>query len=115
MSDETTHHKQITIDGNTVQFDTPIFDQVELNDMVVVLLEWTDEEFPDRTRNVYAVARDGSILWQIDRTPDNIGGNHSAYGGLHVIDDDLWATSVAGVSYKLDVRSGEIVDTKIVK
>lgn len=105
----------LTIDGNTLQFDRDIFDTVSFEGFVIVLLQWTDDESPARTRNVYAVDRDASIRWQIDECPDEVGGRHSAYGGLHVVNGELWATTVVGISYKLNVETGEIVDKKIVK
>lgn len=48
----------LSIDGNSVEFEANIFEVVEFEDFVVVLLEWTDDDLPDRTKNVYAVERD---------------------------------------------------------
>lgn len=115
MIDTNVNDNLLSIDGNTVRFDTDIFEVEEFDDFAVVLLEWVDNDSSDRTRNVYAIDSDGSVRWKIDECPDVVGGKHSAYGGLHVMDGELWATTVVGISYRIDTNTGEVLEKRIVK
>lgn len=106
---------ELHVDGKTIAFESEIFDTLELEDVVIVLLEWTDTDRPDAHRNVYAVDSDGSIRWQVDECPDITGGGQDVYSGLYDHDGELWITNLNGMKYRIDLRDGSVLDKKLVK
>ncbi len=59
--------KSVSVDGEVMQFEQPIIDQVELSDRVIVLLD--PDEFADGDElvgeNVIAIGGDGEVIWRI--------------------------------------------------
>jgi len=103
------------MNNKKIEFENTIGDYIEFDDLVVVRLELTGENYPNINRNVIGVKSDGSICWRIALCPDKTGGGHDAYNGLFKHDDELWATNLNGMKYKVDKNNGEIVDKKFVK
>ena len=77
---------------------------------LIVLLE------PDSSmdeRNVFCYAFDKSFKWQIPQPASIHGSNY--YSSIYITDDELYAYSVSGVEYHLNVETGEIIKSELIK
>ena len=116
MSHVETDGSRLSVDGSEIEFRDPISEVLEIDDIVVVRLDWYGVEHDLASQNVVAVERDGSIRWRIDKCPDLTGNNgHSVYNGLFAHDGELWITNLNGMKYSVDKQTVEITDKKFVK
>lgn len=59
--------------------------------------------------NVRAFDRDGSLRWTAE--PVHVGTGTNAYVGLRVEDGELWAPDWKGTDHRLDLDTGEQIDS----
>lgn len=106
-------NSELMIDGSTVTFSNPIAEVLEFEDCIVVRLKLTGDDFQDIHQNVIAVDRNGSICWKIEKAPEE--GYYDSYAEIFDKDGELWAYNLSGMSYKIDLEDGSIVEGKFVK
>ena len=102
----------LVIEGcpSPVRFPQPVEQVAEFDDILVVRLQWSN----DNLRNVYAVDAKGAIVWRIEEPPLNPMG--ALYFGVgRVSDEVVCATSSMGVTFYLDVHSGKVLTTELTK
>lgn len=113
MTNVKAENSTLILGRKTVSFSNPIAELLEFNDSVVIRLELTGEDFPEKHENVIAVNFDGSIRWKIEKAPEE--GYYDSYAAIYEKDGELWAYNLSGMSYKIDLTDGSIIDEKWVK
>ena len=99
---------KIEIDGEAIEFNAPIGDEAEFEEVVVIRLEANLDEYPDRNRNVIGISKDGSISWKIPARPEY---DPRQYSGMWTDEDgNLWAFNFDGWAYQIDPSTGAILD-----
>jgi hypothetical protein len=93
-----------------IHFPQPVKLVEQFDEVLVVLLEWSTENF----RNVYAVDREGRVVWRIEEPGTNALG--AIYLGIGRVDARIVrAVSSMGVSFDIVARTGKVVRTILTK
>lgn len=115
MSKVTYSNNELIVNDSSVRFQDDILETSVFGDMVIVLLDWQQEMKSNPHRNVYGVDFGGNIKWQIERAPDKVADRHLMFVSLHERDGELWVNAAPGIAYKVDLQTGEITDSRVVK
>jgi len=97
-----------TPDDAIVEFDLPIHEVAEVNDVLIVLLD-----VPPRvsmTENVFGVSKAGQIIWQIERIPETATNPVNRYTSFFPPTGrtaKLYNWNGTGV--EIDARTGKVV------
>ena len=111
----------LVIDGNKVRvggkeavFKYPVKEAAEVKDIVVVVLDKPKGE--TMTENVFGIAKDGTILWQIEKIPETSQDPVNSYMGVvKVMDDVVRIGNWNDVVVEVDVSSGKIVGKRFAR
>ena len=97
--------------GGLVRFERPVLEATEVEDVTVVVLDPGCEQ--SVSRNVYGVANDGGIRWQI--APYDFPHGPTPYTGVYVQDGVLFAYNRCGAECRIDAKTGNILSTELIK
>ena len=109
-------HNSITVNGNKKEFDGDVIDVLVSDQIVLVLIETYDlpPDHPYRGRNVFALDRNGDLIWQIEES----GGKIEDKTGKEVpesymeirksAENHIRVFQISGYSYDVDSNTGRI-------
>lgn len=112
MVDYAVRDNELAVGDETVSFEVSIDQHLEFDEFVVVRLTNTRTDHPDKFRNVIAVDADGSIRWKLPEQPPSAP---RPYTRLFTKDDELWVNNFSGHVHRIDLETGELLDSKFVK
>lgn len=107
----------VTVAGETLVFEAPISDAIEVDGQLLVLLTigTVPENHPMFERNVISVAGDGTLMWRIEpsaRARKEIDGVriHNEYVGIDLQENEtkLVAYDMQGLCFEVDPETGNI-------
>jgi hypothetical protein len=101
---------RINLSGGEREFPVPIWESVQFQDYVVVVLEEVGKEHQYRKRNVLAINPDATIRWVIDKADPSESGAIKNYTGLTKEQGELWVFNANGFDYQIDRSDGSIID-----
>ena len=90
--------------GARVDFDHPLSDVVEVGGVLVVALDVMGGVMP---RNVFGIARDGTVLWQIEDVQPN--PNNDRFVGLVALPDAALANRWDDLHVWVNPTTGQIL------
>ena len=98
-----------------VTFDYPIEMVYETCGIMLVLLDVPPKQ--SMAENIFAVSKEGEILWQIEHSPNTGTDPANRYTGIG--DSSIPGIAVAsnwnGMNFYIDIKSGKIMDTEFTK
>lgn len=98
---------ELHVGDRTVTLPDEIEDVVEIDELIVVRHgKLGSDADPD---NVRAFDREGSLVWTAEPAPEGSASNQ--YVGLRVEDGELWAPAWQGTDYRLDLETGDRIDS----
>ena len=109
-------HNSITVNGNKKEFDGDVIDVLVSDQISLVLIETYDlpPDHPYRGRNVFALDRNGDLIWQIEES----GGKIEDKTGKEVpesymeirksAENHIRVFPISGYSYDVDSNTGRI-------
>ncbi len=104
------YHKNKIIDNKKLikTFEEEIWDLVEISNTIIVLMKvpFDRSQSYNKSHNVYALNKEGDILWQID--PKN-KANDSSYTWINKRGDKLFVNDFSCFRYEVDLKSGEFI------
>ena len=117
MNDVTVTENELTVNDETISFPVPIYEWIDLGDVLVVRLEEVGKPHQYRKRNVLGISPDAKIMWLVPRAPDpaDSGATKNYTSISRKRGDQLWAYNPNGFSYQLDPSDGSILDREFVK
>ena len=103
----TIDNNTIVINGKNVDFSNTIGEVVDFNDIIIVrLIVPSGSKF---NKNVFALTRDGCVLWQICESPHG-GDINKPFMKISISSSgELIAENWIGVNYKVDLNSGSLI------
>ena len=112
-----TQGRRLFLESGSVDLEKPIERAVRFRGKIIVsfLDEAYEESDPNAERNVIAVDESGSLLWRIQRTPSaraNLDGSRmwNPYVGISLEEGSVLAYDAAGLCWKVNHETGEVVD-----
>ena len=103
----------LSIGSEIIQFDVPVAQYIESDEIIAIRLKNTGEEFQYSLRNVLGINMDGRIRWKISKKPDH---RPRSYTNIYTKDQkDLWAYNFSGNLYQVNPKTGKILSEEFVK
>ncbi len=108
----------ITIDGNAVDLQYPIYDALEAGGVAILRLNYYNmpPDDPLKGRNIVALDRNGKEVWRIEPFWHMVESNDrsrkvpAAYTGIDLGEDGkLYAYQGIGYICEIDLRTGKII------
>jgi hypothetical protein len=113
----TVNDNQVVCDyGQVVSFDYPIRELLNVGEFAVIVLDVPPDAV--MTENVFGLTRDCRISWQIERSPSTASDPVNVYVGASRLVDRpsvVVVTNWNGIAAYVDVSTGRILETMIVK
>ena len=99
-------------DGTAVNFECPIKKTRDYDELTVVLLETSKNNYSE---NAFAVDAHGNHLWQVEPVPLYDEPRYVAYTGIVRRDDGIFLYRYDGYIVKVDPETGKILSEEFVK
>lgn len=93
-----------------VSFESTIEDILILKTSLIILLKYNSIL---GERNIFSYGFDQSLKWQIPQPVQIHSLNY--YSSIYLTDNELYAYSISGVEYHLNIETGEILDSELIK
>lgn len=99
----------------TVEFKYPIFKAEELNNTIILILEFKNQYDQKEFYNaLYAVSKTGEILWQIEDVKKHIGDfEPSPLNDFTIYQGQLLVFDFFSRRFTVDPDNGKIIDMKV--
>ena len=112
------NRKKLIIDSEKIKFEHTISKVEEIDELLIVLLKniETGDVTKQPINNIYAVDRNGKIVWNIN----DIVGNNEFFGGFYKLseknmDSKIVAVDCMGKRHTIDLKSMKVVETQGVR
>lgn len=109
MSTIETEGETITIGTTTIELRHSIKEALATEGVVIVLLDVPTGTVDNR--NVIGFDMDGTRLWEIDPISDDPAADQP-YVSLYEADGGIWVSNPIGAKCRLDVQTGDFVETE---
>ncbi|MGN8072637.1 hypothetical protein [Mucilaginibacter sp. 22184] len=96
--------------GLTVEFDFPIKETLVFNDKIIVLLDIVGTTNTKYNQNVFAIDRNGKILWQIERTENLDAIGYCPFISIEMDNLNLVSFNWCGYKFIIDPKTGEVIE-----
>jgi len=111
MPDIKISSNQILKDGKTIIcLPAEAIEVLPVDNLIVVLFK---KEKADNDRNILCYEFDGTFKWQAP-VPFKLHADNY-FVGLELRDNQLFAYSISGIEYHLDLNTGDVLESQLVK
>ena len=106
---------ELIVEGNRVKFRCPIHKAEEYNGLIIVLLEFKNNDNPlDFTNELYGVTSKGQILWKMENVQKTLGTYQpDPLVNFIVLDNKLIAVDFCSRKFTINSNDGKILDLKM--
>jgi hypothetical protein len=99
--------------GKSIEFDFKIHKSIAINDKIIILLDSPDKGIYNQ--NIFAVAFDGNLIWQVEKSPDLDLIGYCPYTGLYREGSDIVGYNWCGFRITIDTETGKIMNILFTK
>lgn len=106
---------ELIVEGKRVKFAYPIYKVEEHNGLIIVLLEFKNNDIPlNFTNELYGVSNKGQIVWKMENVQKTLGAYQPApLINFMVINNKLIAFDFCSRKFIIDTKDGKIMDLEI--
>jgi len=91
-----------------------ILETIYYEDKKIILLDPVSRDEP--INNIYCVDKNNNIIWQVESVTEKYKNKiNMPYEGMSLHNQFITAANFIGVGYDIDIRTGKIINSYIVK
>lgn len=106
---------ELIVNNKSVVFNYPIYKAEEVNNLIIVLLEFKNNNNPmDFTNELYAVSDNGQIKWKMENVKKHLGSlQPDPLVDFKILDGKILAIDFCSRKYNVNAHDGCITGLKV--